>query len=99
MPDIEALIRERAYLIWEESGKPAGRDKDHWFQAAKEILNGSADDFLNGSADDSLTISVIESAPTLAPESTVPVSSAISAPPLAASKAAKPAKRTPVRKK
>ncbi|HEY5081122.1 MAG TPA: DUF2934 domain-containing protein [Bauldia sp.] len=36
MPDIEALIRERAYIIWEQSGRPAGRDKDHWFQAAKE---------------------------------------------------------------
>jgi Protein of unknown function (DUF2934) len=37
MPDIEALIRERAYIIWEQSGRPAGRDKDHWFQAAKEV--------------------------------------------------------------
>ena len=36
MPDIEALIRERAYIIWEQSGRPAGRDKDHCFQAAKE---------------------------------------------------------------
>jgi hypothetical protein len=44
MPDIEALIRERAYLIWEKSGKPFGRDTDHWFQAAEEIAaeNGSA---------------------------------------------------------
>ena len=37
MPDIEALIRERAYLIWEKSGKPLGRETDHWFQAAREI--------------------------------------------------------------
>jgi hypothetical protein len=37
MPDIEALIRERAYIIWEQSGRPLGRDKDHWFQAAKEV--------------------------------------------------------------
>jgi hypothetical protein len=37
MPDVEALIRERAYLIWEASGKPVGRDKDHWFLAAEEI--------------------------------------------------------------
>ena len=37
MPDIEALIRERAYIIWEKNGRPFGRDKDHWFQAAKEV--------------------------------------------------------------
>jgi hypothetical protein len=42
MPDIEALIRERAYLIWEKSGKPFGRDTDHWFQAAEEIAVESA---------------------------------------------------------
>lgn len=37
MPDTETLIRERAYAIWEASGRPAGRDRDHWFQAAKEV--------------------------------------------------------------
>ena len=37
MPDIEVLIRERAYIIWGQSGRPLGRDKDHWFQAAKEV--------------------------------------------------------------
>ncbi len=37
MPDIEALIRERAYIIWEQSGRPLGHDRDHWFQAAKEV--------------------------------------------------------------
>jgi hypothetical protein len=44
MPDIEVLIRERAYLIWEKSGKPLGHDTDHWFQAAQEIAaeNGRA---------------------------------------------------------
>jgi hypothetical protein len=42
MPDIEALIRERAYLIWEKSGKPLGRETDHWFQAAREIAEAQA---------------------------------------------------------
>ena len=37
MPDTESPIRERAYAIWEATGRPAGRDKDHWFQAAKEV--------------------------------------------------------------
>ena len=37
MPDTESIIRERAYALWEQSGRPHGRDKDHWFQAAKEV--------------------------------------------------------------
>jgi hypothetical protein len=37
MPDTESIIRERAYALWEQSGRPTGHDKDHWFQAAKEV--------------------------------------------------------------
>lgn len=37
MLDNETAIRQRAYAIWEASGRPHGRDKDHWFQAAREI--------------------------------------------------------------
>jgi len=37
MPDTESIIRDRAYALWEQSGRPMGRDKDHWFQAAKEF--------------------------------------------------------------
>jgi hypothetical protein len=44
MRDIDALIRERAYLIWENSGKPSGREADHWFQAAREIEEAMAKD-------------------------------------------------------
>jgi len=35
--DKERLIRERAYEIWEREGRPAGRDAEHWRQAAAEI--------------------------------------------------------------
>jgi Protein of unknown function (DUF2934) len=31
------LIREGAYAIWEQEGKPDGRDLDHWLQAEAEI--------------------------------------------------------------
>jgi hypothetical protein len=34
----EAAIRERAYAIWEEEGRPAGREWDHWERASREIL-------------------------------------------------------------
>jgi hypothetical protein len=33
----EVAIRERAYAIWEAAGHPHGRDKDHWFQAVREL--------------------------------------------------------------
>jgi flagellar biosynthesis regulator FlaF len=32
------LIRERAYEIWEEDGKPEGREADHWLRAEQEVL-------------------------------------------------------------
>jgi hypothetical protein len=33
----EAKIRNRAREIWEENGRPAGRDKEFWFQAEREF--------------------------------------------------------------
>jgi hypothetical protein len=33
MEDSEQRIRERAYRIWEEEGRPEGRDKEHWERA------------------------------------------------------------------
>ena len=33
----EQAIRERAYLIWERNGGPAGEDLEHWLKAEKEI--------------------------------------------------------------
>ena len=33
----EQAIRERAYTIWEEQGRPDGRDREHWFRAESEI--------------------------------------------------------------
>lgn len=33
----EALIRARAYAIWESQGRPEGRDKENWDQAAREL--------------------------------------------------------------
>jgi hypothetical protein len=40
MPDgekVEQRIRERAYLIWLDEGRPAGRDKEHWDMARAAI--------------------------------------------------------------
>ena len=33
----EAKIRNRAREIWEDNGRPAGRDEEFWFQAEREF--------------------------------------------------------------
>jgi Protein of unknown function (DUF2934) len=33
----ETSIRERAYAIWEQEGRPEGREWDHWLRAASEL--------------------------------------------------------------
>ncbi|GGD90623.1 hypothetical protein GCM10011390_06720 [Aureimonas endophytica] len=35
--DIDALIRDRAYEIWEKAGRPQGREHEHWARARVEI--------------------------------------------------------------
>ena len=30
-------IAARAYEIWQANGRPDGRDRDHWFQAEREL--------------------------------------------------------------
>jgi hypothetical protein len=37
MANQDTAIQERAYAIWEQEGRPDGRDWEHWYQAAKEI--------------------------------------------------------------
>ena len=34
----ETAIRQRAYAIWEEEGRPDGREWDHWERALREIV-------------------------------------------------------------
>ncbi|HEX3604869.1 MAG TPA: DUF2934 domain-containing protein [Candidatus Dormibacteraeota bacterium] len=36
-PAIEERIRARAYAIWEEEGRPPGRDVEHWIRAVLEL--------------------------------------------------------------
>lgn len=32
-----AEVAARAYEIWQASGRPDGRDQEHWFQAEREL--------------------------------------------------------------
>ncbi|HVS44785.1 MAG TPA: DUF2934 domain-containing protein [Candidatus Dormibacteraeota bacterium] len=36
-PALEETIRNRAYEIWEEEGRPSGRDVEHWIRAVLEL--------------------------------------------------------------
>jgi hypothetical protein len=36
-PALEDQIRSRAYQIWEEEGRPTGRDVEHWIRALLEL--------------------------------------------------------------
>lgn len=37
MSDREARVRARAHQLWEQEGRPHGRDADHWAQASREV--------------------------------------------------------------
>src|SRR5437763_1846772 len=36
--DLESRIRQRAHQIWEEEGRPEGRDREHWVRASREVM-------------------------------------------------------------
>jgi hypothetical protein len=36
--NIEDEVRQRAYELWEESGREDGRAQEHWLQAEAEVL-------------------------------------------------------------
>ena len=38
-PETEAAIRARAHQIWEEEGRPEGRQDIHWQSAYEAIVN------------------------------------------------------------
>ena len=34
--DRQRRVRDRAYEIWEQEGRPAGREREHWERAERE---------------------------------------------------------------
>ena len=40
-PDTEEIARA-AYAIWENEGRPDGRDREHWAQAEQVVQNGAS---------------------------------------------------------
>ncbi|MBC8129572.1 MAG: DUF2934 domain-containing protein [Rhizobiaceae bacterium] len=47
--DKDAEVRDRAYFLWEEAGRPAGREHEFWAQASREIEGDDASE--NGGTD------------------------------------------------
>ena len=41
--DRESRIRERAYALWEEAGRPEGEHDAHWTAAEREIEKGGGE--------------------------------------------------------
>ena len=35
--DLVLRVRERAYKIWEENGRPDGREIEHWLHAERDL--------------------------------------------------------------
>jgi hypothetical protein len=35
--DLETRIRERAYVLWEEDGRPEGRAEEYWERARRFV--------------------------------------------------------------
>ncbi|AKR56751.1 hypothetical protein GCM10011321_43360 [Youhaiella tibetensis] len=34
----EQAVRDTAYFLWEQDGRPAGREKEYWFRAMEQHL-------------------------------------------------------------
>lgn len=46
-PAFEQAVRETAYFLWEQDGRPQGREKEYWYRALERTLRErNADDGL-----------------------------------------------------
>lgn len=37
-PEFEHSVRDTAYFLWENDGRPEGREQEYWFQALEKCL-------------------------------------------------------------
>ncbi len=44
----EEQIKVRAHELWEQAGKPHGREEEFWHQAEKELAKGKTSDEKSG---------------------------------------------------
>ncbi|QQR38935.1 DUF2934 domain-containing protein [Devosia rhizoryzae] len=48
--DFEQNVRKAAYHLWEDDGRPFGKEKDYWFRAIEMLMAERADDKAAGEA-------------------------------------------------
>jgi hypothetical protein len=41
-PAPERSIRETAYFLWKQAGRPEGREQEHWYRAERALLGQHA---------------------------------------------------------
>lgn len=61
----EQSVRVEAYHLWEEAGKPEGREHDFWFQALEKLLLQKA-----ASASENAATDIADLSRSLTPEKT-----------------------------
>ena len=37
--DFEQQVRQKAYHLWEDDGRPHGKETDYWFKALEQLLS------------------------------------------------------------
>lgn len=49
-PAFEQAVRDTAYFLWEQDGRPPGREQEYWFRALEQHLRSrrSEEEFRNG---------------------------------------------------
>lgn len=40
----EQAVRDTAYFLWEQDGRPAGREQEYWFRAMEQHLRHRRDE-------------------------------------------------------
>jgi hypothetical protein len=44
MTEIDERVRDLAYRLWEEAGRPEGRAEEFWFIALREVTGAAPED-------------------------------------------------------
>ena len=71
--DIETRVRDRAYALWEQHGRPEGQELAHWHEAERQVLAESGEGWQPEGPDDvAVTGDLIPADPLRNPEPVAP---------------------------
>jgi hypothetical protein len=71
--DLEARVRDRAYVLWEQHGRPEGQELAHWHEAERQVMAESGEDWQPEGPDDAaVTGDLIPADPLRNPEPVAP---------------------------